>query len=43
MSSMANTLILGVVASVLATLLGIIAALGVFSLKNKLAKSSLEH
>ena len=41
MSSMANTLILGVVASVLATLLGIIAALGVFSLKNKLAKSSI--
>lgn len=42
LGSMLNTLILGVVASVLATLLGTIAALGVYSLKNKLIKNTIK-
>lgn len=42
MKSMLNTLILAVVSSIGATLLGTIAALGVFSLKNKVIKSTIK-
>ena len=41
MQSMLNTLILAVISSAVATILGTIAALGVFSLKSKFAKSTI--
>ena len=41
--SFRNTLIVAFVASVLATILGILAALGVYSMKNKMAKGLIKN
>ena len=41
MESIKNTLILAVLSSIIATLLGTVAAVGIFNMRNKLAKSTL--